>query len=116
MKPKTFLAAQFFILSLSFSAFFDPIGISYLLMGVVWMFSKKLAYLEVFLVFLFKAEYSWAFLIPMSAIPVVIRPIIPIEAIGAFLWGAILAVGISGKIIMLELKRKAPDLLGLIRK
>jgi hypothetical protein len=116
MKPKTFLAAQFFILSLSFSAFFDPIGISYLLMGVVWMFSKKLAYLEVGLIFLLKAEYSWAFLVPMSAIPLAIRPIIPVEAMIAFIYGGILAVGVSGRIIVIELKRKAPDLLGLIRK
>lgn len=126
MKPRTLLSSQFFILSLAFSVFFDPIGISYFLLGVVWMFSKRLAYLEVLAIFVLKGSYGFALLSPglekvysgwtsNPAISTIFKIIVPPEIIGAFLYGAILAVQISGKLIKAQIARKAPDLLGMIR-
>lgn len=125
LKPRTFLSSQFFILSLAFSVFFDPIGISYFLLGVVWMFSKRLAYFEVLAIFVLKGEYGFLFLAPsiehfyssltIPAFSIIIKAIVPPEIILGFLYGSILAVQISGKLVRNQIRRKAPDLLGMIR-
>jgi hypothetical protein len=121
MNPRTFLSSQFFILSFAFSVFFDPIGISYFLLGVVWVFNKKLAYFETLAIFLWKGQYAIFFLSPMldplynGAFSEVFRTIMRIEIVPAFLYGSILAVQLSGKLVRQQLKKKAPDLLGMIR-
>jgi hypothetical protein len=123
MNPRTFLSSQFFILSFAFSVFFDPVGISYFMFGIVWMFNKKLAYFETLAIFLWKGSYGIVFLSsatvqefygtgPLSQI---FKEIVPAEIVLAFLYGAILAVQISGKLVRQQIARKAPDLLGIIR-
>jgi hypothetical protein len=121
MKPRTFLSSQFFILSFAFSVFFDPVGISYFMLGVVWMFNKKLAYFETLAIFLWKGSYGIVFLSssieqfykgPFSE---AFKAIVPAEIVLAFLYGAILAVQISGKLVRQQVARKAPDLLGMIK-
>jgi hypothetical protein len=122
MNPRTFLSSQFFILSFAFSVFFDPVGISYFMLGVVWMFNKKLAYFETLAIFLWKGSYGIVFL--SSSIEQLyqkgpffeaFKAILPAEIVLAFLYGAILAVQISGKLVRQQIARKAPDLLGMIR-
>lgn len=124
MRPKVFLASQFFILSLFFSVLFDPVGIGYFLMGLVWIFSKKLAYFEVLATFILKGNYGFV----MAYVPAVaawyqkILPGVPhstmmillsIVATSGFLYGAYLGVKLSGRIVTKALKKYGPDLLGM---
>jgi hypothetical protein len=123
LKHLSFVAAQFFILSLSFSLFFDPIGISYFLIGLVYMLSRKLAIFEVVIVFFLKGEFAYAFTAPawtqslvtapnLLSFKPVIQTILWFYIPIAFLFGAILAVQTSAKIVKSKLRKKAPDLLG----
>src|SRR5712664_1424274 len=114
MKPRNFLSSQFFILSFAFSVFFDPIGISYFMFGVVWMFNKKLAYFETLAIFLWKGSYGIVFLSSgieqafyQGPFNQAFHTIVPVEIVLAFLYGAILAVQISGKLVRQQIARKA---------
>jgi len=118
-----FIAAQFFILSFALRMFFDPLGIAYFLVGVVYLLNKKLAIFEIVGIFLLKGEFIWANTAPawMSAIhdPAlrsIAVSIMFVEIPMAWLLGAIIAVQISAKIMYLRLQRQAPDLLGMITK
>lgn len=123
MKPLVFVAAQFFLLSLSFSLFFDPIGISYFLIGVVWILNRNLAYAEIIIEFLAKGQWSWLFFapaittffphLPSRYVPLV-TDVVYVEILLAALFGASLAVGLSGKIVLKQIRKKAPDILGII--
>ena len=122
MKHLTFVSAQFFLLSLSFAVFFDPIGISYFLFGFVYMLNRKLAIFETALIFLLKGSFGFTFTAPAWANLVngSVRPIFTtifyVEIPIAALYGAILAVQISAKMMKRTLAKKAPDLLGMIGK
>lgn len=125
MKPLNFVTAQFFLLSLSFAVIFDPIGISYFLIGLVWLFNHKLAYFEGLLIFVLKGQFGWIFansaFLPLfsEASPFQIRIIsifLLFEISITYMLGVLLAINMSGKFVNAQIRKKAPDLLGMIQK
>jgi len=86
------------------------------------MFNKKLAYFETLAIFLWKGSYGIVFLSSgiqqafyKGPFQQAFQSIVPVEIVLAFLYGAILAVQISGKLVRQQVARKAPDLLGMIQ-
>jgi len=125
VKPTVFVAAQFFILNLAFAMFFDPIGISFALLGMVWIMHHKLAYAEAIIIFVAKGGYGFAFIagglmiVDANALGVtnvisVLRPIVSAYALGCLFLGFAYAAKLSGQLLQHKLKRKAPDLLEIL--
>lgn len=119
------VTAQFFLLSLSFAIIFDPIGISYFVIGLVWLFNHKLAYFEGLLIFVLKGQFGWAFASPVflplfpSASPFllhIIRIILIFYIPAAYILGICLSIAMSGSLVLRQIRKKAPDLLGMIQK
>lgn len=123
MKPLVFVAAQFFLLSLSFAVLFDPIGISYLMLGAVWILSHKLAYFESILIFLGRGGYGWSLtaqgftpVFQASPLTSVILLALPVYILISGLLGSMFSAKLSGSIIRHQIRKKAPDILGMIGK
>lgn len=123
MKPLIFLSAQFFLLTLSFTLFFDPVGISFFLLGLVWILNKKLAYLEVFVIFILKGQFGYMiasldFMVAQMPVSVRtlfwLRPFLTVYMGAGFFYGSTMAVKLSGKLVKRQIKRKAPDLVEMI--
>lgn len=125
MKPLNMVTAQFFLLSLSFAVVFDPIGISYFLIGLVWLFNHKLAYFEGLLIFVLNGQFGWALTSPVflplfpSASPFllhIIRLVLVFYIPMAYMIGVCFSIQMSGKFVLRQIRKKAPDLLGMIQK
>lgn len=123
LKALPLVALQFFILSFMFKLFFDPIGIGYFLIGLVYLFNKKLAIAEILGIFFLKGEYGLAFTAPAWAslthnptVQTVMTQALFIEIPVAWCLGAIMAVQISAKILKMKIEKQAPDILGMITR
>lgn len=121
MKSLPLVALQFFILSFVFQVFFDPIGIGYFLIGLVYIFNRKLAIAEVVGIFFLKGQYGYAFTAPAWAnlthnpsVQNIMTGALFIEIPAGWIIGAVMAVQISAKIVKMKIEKQAPDVLGML--
>lgn len=120
MKPLVFVAGQFFILGVVFTVF-DPIGISFAIDGIIWILDRRLAALFLFYEFVARNWFSIMFVqLNLNGISPIAQSIIgmigPFYFGACFLWGAWYGIGTLGKMIRSQLRKKAPDVLGMIGK